>query len=128
MTELSVVPLSSIILSLVLAVDGYNKTKEIQELASTKNNFLVTIVSLALFLVVAVVAVVLKPSGSMARMILSASSVILLLIALVASWLNYVNNTGGILAAQTLSVAIITAIPLLSTLVSKDTFTLKLNF
>lgn len=127
MTELSVVPLASVILALVLAVDGYNKTKESVELASTTNNFLVTIIALALFLVVAIVAILFKPTGAMARMLFSGASVILLLVALVVAWLNYVNNTGGVLGAQTLTIAIITAIPLLATLFTRDTFTLKLD-
>jgi hypothetical protein len=127
MTELSVAPLASVILALVLAVDGYNKTKQNTELAQTTTNFLVTIIALALFLVVAVVAVLFKPTSPMARMIFAGASVILLVIALVVAWLNYVNNTGGILGAQTLSIAIITAIPLLATLISRDTFTLKVD-
>jgi hypothetical protein len=127
MTELSVAPLASVILALVLAVDGYNKTKQNPELASTTNNFLVTIIALALFLIVAVVAVLFKPTSPMARMIFAGASVILLVVALVVAWLNYVNNTGGALGAQTLSIAIITAIPLLATLLSRDTFTLKVD-
>jgi len=128
MSELSVVPLSSVILSLVLAVDGYNKTKESSELSSTTNNFMMIIIVLSLFLALAVIAIIFKPSGSLFRMILSGASLILLLIALVVAWLNYVNNAGGVLGAQTLSIAIITAIPLLATLISKETFTLKLNY
>jgi hypothetical protein len=127
MTELSIAPLASVILALVLAVDGYNKTKQNPELASTTNNFLVTIIALALFLVVAVVAVLFKPTSSMAKMIFAGASVILLVVALVVAWLNYVNNAGGQLGAQTLSIAIITAIPLLATLITRDTFTLKLD-
>jgi hypothetical protein len=127
MTELSVAPLASVILALVLAVDGYNKTKQNPELAQTTNNFLMTIIALALFLVVAVVAVLFKPTSNTARMIFAGSSVILLVIALVVAWLNYVNNTGGPLAAQTLTVAIVTAVPLLATLIARDTFTLKVD-
>jgi hypothetical protein len=127
MTELSVAPLASVILALVLAVDGYNKTKQNPELAQTTNNFLVTIIALALFLVVAVVAVLFKPTSNTARMIFAGASVILLVIAVVVAWLNYVNNTGGALGAQTLSIAIISAIPLLATLITRDTFTLKVD-
>lgn len=127
MTELSVAPLASVILALVLAVDGYNKTKQNPELAQTSSNFLVTIIALALFLVVAVVAVLFKPTSNTARMIFAGASVILLVVAVVVAWLNYVNNTGGALGAQTLSIAIITAIPLLATLISRDTFTLKVD-
>lgn len=127
MTELSVAPLASVILALVLAVDGYNKTKQNPELSQTTNNFLVTIIALALFLIVAVVAVLFKPTSPMARMIFAGASVILLVIALVVAWLNYVNNAGGALGAQTLSIAIITAIPLLATLIARDTFTLKVD-
>jgi hypothetical protein len=127
MTELSVAPLASVILALVLAVDGYNKTKQNPELTQTTNNFLVTIIALALFLVVAVVAVLFKPTSNTARMIFAGASVILLVIALVVAWLNYVNNTGGPLGAQTLTIAIVTAIPLLATLISRDTFTLKVD-
>jgi Na+/melibiose symporter-like transporter len=127
MTELSVAPLASVILALVLAVDGYNKTKQNPELASTTNNFLMTIIALALFLVVAVVAILFKPTSSTARMIFAGASVILLVVALVVAWLNYVNNTGGAFGAQTLTIAIITAIPLLTTLMTRDTFTLKVD-
>jgi membrane-bound ClpP family serine protease len=127
MTELSVVPLASVILALVLAVDGYNKTKQAPELQSTTNNFLTTIVALALFLVVAVVAIIFKPSTPGAKLIFSAVSVILLIVALVVAWLNYVNNTGSALAAQTLTIAIITAVPLLATVLSRETYTLKID-
>ena len=127
MTELSVAPLASVILALVLAVNGYNKTKQNPELAQTSNNFLMTIIALALFLVVAVVAVLFKPTSNMAKMIFAGASVILLVVALVVAWLNYVNNTGGPLGAETLAIAIITAIPLLATLIARDTFTLKVD-
>ena len=127
MTELSVVPLSSVILALVLAWDGYNKTKESLELKSTNNNFLTVLISLALFLVIAVIAIVFKPTSAGAKMIFSVLSVVLLLVALVVSWLNYVNNTGGPLGAQTLTIAIIAAIPLLATLITRETFTLKVD-
>ena len=127
MTELSVAPLASVILALVLAVDGYNKTKENAGTMAAANNFMITIIALALFLVVAVVAILFKPTSAGAKMIFSAISLILLLVAVVVAWLNYVNNTGGALGAQTLVIAIVTAIPLLATLVTRDTVTLKLD-
>jgi energy-converting hydrogenase Eha subunit A len=127
MTELSVAPLASVILALVLAMDGYNKTKQTSELSSTSNNFLTTVIALGLFLVVAVVAILFKPTSAGAKMIFSAVSMILLVIALVVAWLNYVNNAGEPLGAQTLAIAIITAIPLLATIVTRETITLKLD-
>jgi len=127
MTELSIVPLASVILALVLAIDGYNKTKQSPELAATTNNFFLTIIGLGLFLVVAVVAILFKPTSPATKLIFSGASIIVLLIALVSAWLNYVNNTGGLLAAQTLSIAIITAVPLLATLFSRETYTLKID-
>ena len=127
MAELSVVPLSAVILALVLAVDGYNKAKESTASNGTINNFMTVIVALVVFLVVAVLAILFKPTSNVVKMLFSAVSLIALLVALVVSWLNYVNNTGSALGAQTLVIALVTAVPLLASLMTKETLTLSLN-
>jgi hypothetical protein len=127
MAELSVVPLSAVILALVLAVDGYNKAREGSANKGTVNNFLTVIVALAIFILVAVLALLFKPTSSAVKMLFSVVSLVALLVALVVSWLNYVNNTGSALGAQTLVIALVAAIPLLASVMTRETLTLSLN-
>jgi hypothetical protein len=127
MAELSVVPLSAVILALVLAVDGYNKAKAGAGNNGTINNFMTIAVALGIFLVVAVLAILFKPTSGLVKMLFSLVSIVALLVALVVAWLNYVNNTGSALGAQTLVIALVTAIPLLVSVMQKETLTLTLN-
>ena len=127
MAELSVVPLSAVILALVLAVDGYNKAKQGSATKGTVQNFMTVIAALVVFLVVAVLAILFKPTSNAVKLLFSVVSLVALLVALVVSWLNYVNNTGSALGAQTLVIALVTAIPLVASMMAKETLTLSLN-
>jgi hypothetical protein len=127
MAELSVVPLSAVILALVLAVDGFNKAKQGSATKGTVQNFMTVIGALVVFLVVAVLAILFKPTSNAVKLLFSVVSLVALLVALVVSWLNYVNNTGSALGAQTLVIALVTAIPLVASMMAKETLTLSLN-
>jgi hypothetical protein len=127
MTELSVVPLSAVILALVLAVDAYNKAQAGAGNQGTSKNLMTVIVALAIFLIVAVLAILFKPTSAGAKLLFSAVSLIALLVAIVVAWLTYVNNTGAALGAQTLVIALVTVVPLLASMMSRDTLTLSLN-
>lgn len=127
MTELSVAPIASVILALVLAVNAYNKTKALAINANTTNHLLILIIALALFLIVAVIAVLFKPTSNGAKMFFSLVSVVALVVAVVVAWLIYVNNVGQPLATEALVIAIVSSIPVLATLISRDTLTIKLD-
>lgn len=127
MTELSVAPIASVILALVLAVNAFNKTKALAINANTTNHLLILIIALALFLVVAVIAVLFKPTSNGAKMFFSLVSVAALVVAVVVAWLIYVNNVGQPLATEALVIALVSSIPVLATLISRDTLTIKLD-
>jgi hypothetical protein len=127
MTELSVAPIASVILALVLAVNAYNKTKALAINANTTNHLLILIIALALFLIVAVIAVLFKPTSNGAKMFFSLVSVVALVVAVVVAWLIYVNNVGQPLATEALVIALVSSIPVLATLISRDTLTIKLD-
>jgi heme O synthase-like polyprenyltransferase len=127
MTELSIAPIASVILALMLAVDGYNKAKVDPTSVDTANRFLTTIIALGLFLLVAIVAILFKPTTPGAKLFFNLISLVLLVIALVVAWLNYVNNSGKKFAVETLVIALVASIPILTTLITKETLTVNLN-
>jgi hypothetical protein len=127
MSEIMVAPLASVVLGLVLAYDGYNKSKSNTNTV-VANGYLYTGVALLVFAAVAVVAMLIKPTSPGVKTILSVIGLIALLVALVAAWLNYVNTSGTPLAAEALVLAIVVSIPILSTLLTReDVIRLKLN-
>jgi hypothetical protein len=127
MSEIMVAPLASVILGLVLAYDGYNKSKSNTNV-SVSNGYMYTGIALLVFAGVAIVAMLLKPTSSGTKMIMSAIGLLALLVALSSAWLNYVNTSGTPLAAEALVLAIVVSIPILSTLLTReDVIRLRLN-
>jgi small-conductance mechanosensitive channel len=127
MTELSVVPITAVIVALTLAVDEYNKAKIDPASQDTAQQLLIIIIALAIFLLVALIAVLFKPTSAGARMLFSAVALIAIIVALVVAWLNYVNNSGKKFAVETLIIALAVTVPILTSLVHKDTLTLKID-
>ncbi len=127
MTELSVVPITAVIVALTLAVDAYNKAKIDPASQDTAQQLLIIIIALAIFLLVALIAVLFKPTSAGARMLFSAVALIAIIVALVVAWLNYVNNSGKKFAVETLIIALAVTVPILTSLVHKDTLTLKID-
>lgn len=127
MTELSVAPLTAVILALVLSVDAYNKSKIDPVNADTTQRLLITIIALVVFLLVAVVGILIKPATSGTRMLFSVVGLVALIVALAVAWLNYINNSGKRFAVETLVIALVTSVPILATLISRDTLTIKLD-
>jgi hypothetical protein len=127
MTELSVAPLTAVILALVLSVDAYNKSKIDPSNADTTQRLLITIIALVVFLLVAVIGILIKPVTSGTRMLFSVVGLVALIVALAVAWLNYINNSGKKFAVETLVIALVTSVPILATLISRDTLTIKLD-
>jgi len=126
MTELSVAPIASVILALVLAVNAFNKTKAITN-PTLRNHLMILIIALVVFLIVAIVAILFKPTSAGAKTFFSLVSVAALIVAAVVAWLIYVNNIGQPIATEALVIAIVASIPILTTLISRDTVTIKLD-
>jgi len=126
MTELSVAPIAAVILALVLAVNAYNKVKDTKN-QTLINHLLILIIALAVFLIVAIVAILFKPSSPGAKTFFSLVSVAALIVAAVVAWLIYVNNIGTPLDKEALVIALVASVPILTTLISRDTVTIKLD-
>jgi hypothetical protein len=127
MSELAVAPITAVILGLVLTVDAYNKASVDPAYQQTASRLLTIIIALGIFLAVAVVAVIFKPATPGARMLFSAVALISLIVALALAWLNYINNSGKKFAVETLIIALVLSVPILTTLINRDTLSIKLN-
>jgi hypothetical protein len=117
--EIMVAPLASVVLGLVLAYDGYNKSKSNTNNA-VSNGYLYTGVALVVFAIVAIIALLVKPTSPTTRMLFSAVGLIALLVALSAAWLNYVNVAGTPAGAEALVLAIVVSVPILATLLHRQ--------
>lgn len=127
MSELAVAPITAVILALALSVDAYNKAALDPANADTAQRLITIIVALAIFLIIALIAVLFKPASPGARMLFSAAGLIALIVALVVAWLNYINNSGKKFAVETLIIALVVSVPILVTLINKDTLNIRLN-
>ena len=127
MSEIMVAPLASVVLGLVLAYDGYNKTKSATA-NPVSNSYLYIGIALLAFVAVAVIGMLLKPVSATTKLILSVVGIIALLAALSLAWLNYVNVAGTPLAPEALVLAIVVSVPILATLLTReDVIRLRLN-
>lgn len=127
MSELAVAPITAVILGLALSVDAYNKASLDPASQDTAHRLLTIIIALAIFLLIAIIAVLFRPASPGARMLFSAVGLIALIVALVVAWLNYVNNSGKKFAVETLIIALVVSVPILITLINKDTLNISLR-
>lgn len=127
MSELSIAPVTSVILGLSLAIDAYNKISLDPTNQGTTQNLLIIIVSLSIFLAIALIAVLFRPSSSGVRMLLRTVGVIALIVALVVSWINYVNNYSNKFSVETLLIALAISVPILISIYERETIDIRLR-
>jgi predicted neutral ceramidase superfamily lipid hydrolase len=127
MSELSIAPVTAVILGLALAVDAYNKTSLDPTNQDTNQKLFIVIVSLSVFLLVALVAVLFRPSSAGVRMLLRAVGIIALVVALVVSWINYVNNYATKFSVETLLIALAVSVPILISIYERETIDIRLR-
>jgi hypothetical protein len=128
------IALASIIIALVLAFDGNTKTKKVNNNTQLSKNFYTTGILLALALIVVVISLLLSfvgvgntrvGRGGVATVgvlgtIVGVVLYLLILGALVFSWLTYVNAAGTPFAVQALVMALALTAGLALTLSSKN--------
>lgn len=127
MSELAVAPITAVILGLVLSVDVYNKAVTDPSTQETAQRLLYIIIALAVFLLIAIIGVLFRPTSPGARTLFTVIGVIALIVALVYAWLNYINNSGKKFAVETLIIALVVSVPILVTLINRDTINIRLN-
>lgn len=127
MSELAVAPIAAVILGLALSVDAYNKAINDVSNQDTAQKLLIIIIALAVFLLIAVIAVLFRPTSMGVRMLLSVVGVIALITALVVAWLNYVNNSGKKFGVETLLIALVVSFPILVSLYNREAIDIRLR-
>ena len=127
MSELAVAPIAAVILGLALSVDAYNKAINDVSNQDTAQKLLIIIIALAVFLLIAVIAVLFRPTSMGVRMLLSVVGVIALITALVVDWLNYFNNSGKKFGVETLLIALVVSFPILVSLYNREAIDIRLR-
>jgi hypothetical protein len=127
MSELAIAPITAVILGLVLSIDVYNKAVNDLVSQETAQRLLYIIIALSVFLLIAIIGILFRPTYPGARSLFTIVGVIALIVALTYAWLNYINNSGKKFAVETLIIALVVSVPILVTLLNRDTISIRLN-
>jgi len=127
MSELAIAPITAVILGLVLSIYVYNKAVNDLVSQETAQRLLYIIIALSVFLLIAIIGVLFRPTYPGARSLFTIVGVIALIVALTYAWLNYINNSGKKFAVETLIIALVVSVPILVTLINRDTISIRLN-